>query len=231
MYKCPNCNYSTNEESSFCPQCGNRLVSAAPLYNEATEQTVSVYPGATAQPTIYADPAPADSEQTVGVYPNAAPQPNYYSEPETVEITIESEPTPVQETPAYTQPAAQPANNHNSYSAPQPNYYSNAPVQGPSLAKKIVSMALSIAGFAMSIFDFLYVMIFLAEDGAFAFGFSFGFGIFCLPLGIVGLVMSNSCRNLGDESTFTRLGKIFGLIAVILTAVSFFFGFIGLITY
>lgn len=113
---------------------------------------------------------------------------------------------------------------------PVPPVYHSAPVPaGPNKGKQIVGMILGIAGFIFAIFDALYALIGLAADGVFGFSFSIAFAVFSLPLSLVGMVMSNKGLDAGCNSAFCRLGKRFGLLGVILTAVGLFFGFIGLL--
>lgn len=99
-----------------------------------------------------------------------------------------------------------------------------------SKAKGIVGMALSIAGLFFAFLAFVYTVALIDLEGALAFGMSIGFTIFSLPLSIVGLVLSKGNANLGDTSTFVKVGKILGLIGVILSGVALFFGFIGLMS-
>lgn len=159
MYKCTNCNYSTDEVANFCPQCGTQLVEEKPVCE-------------------------APVEQVTYIQPEAVQQVQYYPMPE--------------------------------------------PVKKPSLAKKIVGMALSIESFIVSIISVLYAIIFTALDGTVGFTTALTFAIFDLPPAIIGLVMSLRCINQGDRSVMSRLGKIFGIIAIALTALSILIGFVGL---
>ena len=101
----------------------------------------------------------------------------------------------------------------------------------PSLGKVITGMALSIAGLFFAGIGFIYTLIFLALDGAMAFGMSFGFMIFSLPLALIGMIMSNKNIAAGSTNKMAKLGKTFGLIGIIATGVMFFFGLIALATY
>lgn len=159
MYKCTNCNYSTDEVANFCPQCGTQLVEEKPVCE-------------------------APVEQVTYIQPEAVQQVQYYPMPE--------------------------------------------PVKKPSLAKKIVGMALSIESFAVSIFALLYTIMFTAIEGVAGFAMAITFAICDLPPAIIGLVMSLGCINLGDRSVMSRLGKIFGIIAIALTALTLLIGFVSL---
>ena len=139
----------------------------------------------------------------------AVPQPQYVApQPEQPQY---AEP----QQPQYTQPMyAQPQ-----YVAPQPST--------PSKAKAIVGMALGAAGLFFAVLGFFYTLAFVAIDGAFAIGMSIGFGIFSMPLSLVGFIMSSKARNAGDRSVFTKLGKIFGLVGTIVSGVNLIVGIIG----
>lgn len=110
----------------------------------------------------------------------------------------------------------------------EPISYNYVAHQKPNLAKKIVGMALSIEAFAVSIIAFFYVVMFGAIEGEAGFITAFIFGIINFPPAIIGLTMSNKNRELGDTSVFSRLGKIFGIISVILVSFTLFIGFLML---
>lgn len=111
---------------------------------------------------------------------------------------------------------------------PQPTgFYPTPAPKKPHLALKIVSMSLSIYGAVMMTLGLLYTLIGLAEEGM-AFGMSFAFALFSLPMSIVGLCLASKCRDAGDTSAFSRVGKILGIVGIILSAVSLFIGFCSL---
>lgn len=121
------------------------------------------------------------------------------------------------------------------YDIPQPRQqvFTAEPVArpvatGPSKGKQIAGMGVAIGGFALGILNAFYAMILVGMESGFGFGFAFGFSIFSLPLSLVGLIMSNKCIDQGATGKPSFLGKKFGLIGVILTAVALFFGFINL---
>lgn len=115
---------------------------------------------------------------------------------------------------------------------PQPVYTQPSPVYTaapPSKAKSIVGMALSIAGLAMCSLSWLYSFIPLIEEdleSAGAFGFVFFF--FSFPPALVGLILSKGFINDGGSNTFSRVGKILGILGVVLSSVTAFFGLIML---
>ena len=112
----------------------------------------------------------------------------------------------------------------------QQNTYYQAPVYNQNkapLGLKISAMVLSISGFACLVLGFFYTLFGLIEEGL-AFGMSFAFALFFLPLCIVGFALSSKCQNAGDTSAFSRVGKILGLIGIIISAVSLFIGIVSL---
>ncbi len=94
------------------------------------------------------------------------------------------------------------------------------------LAKKIVGMALSIWAFIFAIICSLYTFIFSLIDGDVGITLSIVYSFFAVPPAIVGLVMSSSNMSNGDTSVFSRLGKIFGMITLIIMGAAVFFSLI-----
>ncbi len=95
---------------------------------------------------------------------------------------------------------------------PQPQY--TPQTQGPSLAMKIVGMALSIGGFFFAFLAFFSSMSILGYDEAFV--MAFVYSIFSLPISIIGLIFSIKGSSQGDTSAFSKVGKIFGIIGLAL---------------
>ena len=113
------------------------------------------------------------------------------------------------------------------YASPE-IYYTPAPIEKPSLAKKIVGMVLSIVSFSMSALTSLYVLMFLlsALDGESDMGivsmvFTVIMAMFILPGSIIGISFSSKARNLGDTSKMSGVGKGLGLAGIIILAVCF----------
>lgn len=159
----------------------------------------------------------------------AVPQPQYVApQPEQPQYAEPQQPQYVQ--PQYTQPQ-QPIYNQPQYNQPmyaQPQYVAPQP-STPSKAKAIVGMALGAAGLLFAVNGFLYTMIFMAKDGGEAgLAMALVFGFFSIPLSLVGLIMSAGTRKAGDTTIFSKLGKIFGLIGVILSGVTLLIGIVGL---
>lgn len=142
------------------------------------------------------------------------------AEPVVVAPVAPVNPTPVNPTPVNPTPV------NPVYTAP----VVSAPVEEPSLAKKIVGMALSASALMLAIYCLFYTVSAMDYDGAFAFGYAIGFSIFSMPMGIVGLTMSNKNREEGDTSVFSLLGKIFGIVSVALTGLVLFIGFCGMVS-
>ena len=72
----------------------------------------------------------------------------------------------------------------------------NTPVQAPSKGKAIAGMACGIASIVLS--------------------WAYGAGL--IPA-IIGLILSSQCAKLGDQSTFTKVGKITSIIGLILSII------------
>ena len=92
----------------------------------------------------------------------------------------------------------------------------------PNKAKMIVGMALAIDSFATAIIMFFYVIALADLFPELGLTYAFVFALINLPIGIVGLVLSKDTTDGYNTPIFCRLGKIFGLIAVILTGVTLF---------
>lgn len=102
------------------------------------------------------------------------------------------------------------------------------PANRPSKAKAIVSMSLSAAGLLFAFLGFIYTSIFMAVEPEAGLVMAIVFGIFSLPLSIIGLCMASSVRRAGDTTVFSKLGRIFGIIGIIMAGLSMFIGFIGI---
>ena len=92
----------------------------------------------------------------------------------------------------------------------------------------IVGMSLSIAGLVFAVLGLLYTLLGLGETGL-GFGVAIGFGMFSLPLGIVGKILAGKSADAGNTSTPCSVGARMGLASIIVSAVMFFFGFINLL--
>ena len=197
MYICPNCNKQSETPANFCPRCGTTMIIAPEVQVEAPQ-------------TQYVAPQPEQPQY-------AEPQQPVYAQPQYTQpqYAPQQPQQPMYNQPQYTQPVY----NQPQYVAPQPSV--------PSKAKAIVGMALGAAGLFFAVMGFFYTLMFVAIDGAFAIGMAIGFGIFSMPLSLVGLIMSSKARNAGDISVFTKLGKIFGLVGTIVSGVNLIIGIIG----
>ena len=100
----------------------------------------------------------------------------------------------------------------------------------PSKAKAIVGMALSAAGFINAATGILYALGYMAtETNEFTFMFTIIMCIITLPLSLVGLILSSKSRKAGDLSIFTKLGRLFGILGIIASAILLSLGIIALI--
>jgi len=72
----------------------------------------------------------------------------------------------------------------------------NTPVQGQSKGKSIACMVCGIASIVAS--------------------YGYGFGLICA---IVSLILGSQCKKAGVQNTFTKVGKITGIIGLILSII------------
>ena len=156
------------------------------------------------------------------------------------EPAVVVEPQPQYQQPQYQQPQyqqpqyQQPQYQQPQYQQPQyqqPQYQYEAP-KAPSKALKFVGMGLSIEGFSTAVLFGLYSFIFSMIEETAKTGMGFGYAFFslllALPSCIIGMIFSNKCRNAGDESAITKVGKSLGLAGIIVSAVTFFIAFLAL---
>lgn len=89
-----------------------------------------------------------------------------------------------------------------------------------SLAKKIVGMALSIAGFEYSLVVLIYGLYCSFLVGGIGLLVTLILVGFSIPLSAIGLSFSKAAIEAGDTSGFTRVGKIFGTLGMVLSFVT-----------
>ncbi len=153
---------------------------------------------------------------TKTVYTESVQQPAYEAP---VQPAYEAPAQPVYEAPA--QPAYE-----------EPVYVAPPVKSGAPKGLVIAGMALSIAGMVLAAFGFLYTMIFWDSNiEGLAFGYALGFFFFSFPCGLVGLILSSKAKNAGDTSAMSTVGKILGLVSVILSGVTLVLGIIAAATY
>lgn len=217
MYICTNCKETLEVAANFCPKCGAPMVEQQPAPVAPAYEAQPAAPVYEAQPAAPAYEAPEQPTFETTVLPHAN---EVYSAPA----------QPVYEQPVYSQPQAE------TYDYTQPQYPMQpepAP-QGSSKKKNIIGMILSISGISISAFSLLYSLIFLAASSSeYEMGlaaFIFGIIMFCVsfPLSLIGLLLS---KNKGEPNTFAKVGKILGIIGLIISGLILLFGFIGLINY
>ncbi len=223
MYICPNCQTQHEQLFAFCSVCGAKMdasnFASTTVQAPAVEQPVAA---PVAEQPIYQAPV---AEQPIYQAP-VAEQP-VYNQPPVAEAPVYQQPVyqqPVAEQPVYQQPVAeQPVYNQ------APVYQQNtAPeVEGSAKVKGFIGMGLSIGGVVMATIGFIAM---LSNFNIIGVGFACGlvFGIFGLPLSIVGMILSGKAIEAGFVGTPTKLGKIFGLVGTILSGVSIFLSFISL---
>ena len=103
-------------------------------------------------------------------------------------------------------------------------------VTGKAKALGFVGMALSIVGFILACIGLLATVATMEELKGVALGMSIGYGIFALPMVIVGLALSKKSKNLGFTSAAPTAGVVLGIIGIILVGVMLVLGCISLET-
>ena len=139
------------------------------------------------------------------------PQPQPVVAPVVAEPVYQAYNAPVYAEPVYAEPV-----------------YAEPEISGKTKALGFVGMGLAIFGLVLSVFGIIYTLMFAALDGAFAFGYSIGFGIFSLPISIVGGVLAGNSKEQGNNSAACTVGSIMRVFGVILSCLMFFIGFIAL---
>ena len=111
---------------------------------------------------------------------------------------------------------------------PAPQVY-NVPTN--SVKSKVlgfVGMGLSIAGLTFAIFGLLYTFIGVSTEEALGFAFSVAFGLFSMPLSIVGGILCSRSASMGNCSAACSVGSKLRVAGIIVSAVMLFVGFISL---
>ena len=223
MPNCPNCGQEIDPAGLFCGSCGSVI---GTMDGDATVRVRQApvkpaAPAAPVQPAYQAPIAPATPAEPVKPAAPAAPVQPAYQAPAQPAYQAPAAPVyqaPVQpvyqQAPVYQTPA-QPA-----YQAPQ----QRTGIDGGTRAKGIVGMALGIGGFALAIIGMIYVLIGLDFGYGLSMGFAVGFGIFSLPLSIVGRILAGKSQDMGNDSKMCSVGRVLGLVGIIVTAVMFLFG-------
>lgn len=92
-----------------------------------------------------------------------------------------------------------------------------------------VGMGLGIGGLVFGSLGCLYTLLGLLTEGVAGFVFSLVFGLFSVPLSIVGKILSNQSHEGGNPSSSCTVGSRLALAGIIVSGVMLFFGFIGLL--
>ncbi|MBR4109545.1 MAG: zinc-ribbon domain-containing protein [Oscillospiraceae bacterium] len=114
---------------------------------------------------------------------------------------------------------------------PQP-YYAPAVTAEPVISVKtkvlgFVGMGLSIGGLFFAVLGILYALIGMVEQGL-GFAFAIAFGMFSMPLSIVGRILANKSREEGNLSNVCSVGSGVGLGGIFATGAMLFLGIINL---
>lgn len=109
------------------------------------------------------------------------------------------------------------------YRAEQVYYAPRSQENKKNIAKRIIGMVLSIEGFAVGVFGIFYVLTLLSlgESIMSLSELTFMAAVYggsSIPSAIVGLILSSSVAKSGDTSASCRLGRIFGIIGIVLGA-------------
>lgn len=142
------------------------------------------------------------------------PQPNL-QEPEPAATVPQP---PVYEAPAqpphYGEPVvvyAPPSEPHTAYSDP-----SQQPMNNSAKIFGNLSFFLGLAGLCAGVLTILLLLLYFAID----FDMTFSLELISLPLGVAAIVFSVIARKKGNMLSRPKLGRIFGIIALVLTVVS-----------
>lgn len=115
----------------------------------------------------------------------------------------------------------------------QPCYAAAKPAEVVVSAKDkalgFVGMGLAIGGLFMVGIGILYTLFGMIETGL-AFGMSVAFGLFSMPLAIVGRNLSSKSQERGNTSAACSVGRGLGLAGIIATCGMLFLGIINLFT-
>ncbi len=91
-----------------------------------------------------------------------------------------------------------------------------------------IGMGLSIGGLIMAIIGLLYTFIFISIEPEAGFVFSLIYGLFSLPLSIVGGMLCKNSAGMGNRSAACSAGSKLGVAGIIVSGVMLFFGLISL---
>lgn len=92
-----------------------------------------------------------------------------------------------------------------------------------------VGMGLGIGGLVFGSLGCLYTLLGLLAEGVAGFVFSLIFGLFSVPMSIVGKILCNQSYEGGNPSSTCTVGSRLALAGIIVSGVMVFFGFIGLL--
>lgn len=138
---------------------------------------------------------------------------------------------PQYQEPQYTQPQyTQPQYTQPQYTQPQYSSYQEPEVSTKAKVFGIVGFATAMFGFVFGLINFIYgctlVDMSYRYDDEKAVCLVYAFML--IAFAIVGVVFSSSSRSSGNESALTKLGKVFGIIAIPFIALTSLLMFIAL---
>ncbi len=220
-----------------CPVCETPVAEPVPAPAPAFVAAEPIAPAPTYAPPAptYAAPAPT--------YAAPAPAPTYAAPaPAPTYAAPAPAPTYAAPAPTYTAPAP-------TYAAPAPTYTTPAPtyaaptytyptpavrvatepvVDGKTKAQGFVGMGLGIGSLVFAVIGLIYT---LATLGYYATGFvvSLYFGLFSMPLSIVGKILCNKSQEAGNTSGACSAGGKLATAGMVVTIVMLAFGIISLL--
>lgn len=104
-------------------------------------------------------------------------------------------------------------------------------VPAPSAKSKVlgfIGMGLAIGGLVFALLGLLYTSLGIIAVEGMGFAMSVAFGLFSLPLSIVGGVLCNRSTEMGNRSAACSVGSIMRVAGIIVSAVMLFFGIVSL---
>ena len=193
---------------AFCTKCGAQIPDDAIFCPSCGAQHAPEVPA-------YAPPA----EDTYVLFPEAPKQ---------------EEAAPAYQPPVYTPPAYEPPVQESAYQPPvytyqPPTYQPPVPTAQPQLSagtkvKGFIGMGLGIFGLFMSFLSLIIALDSIDGSGFALTGMVYSFG---LGSGIAANILAGKSAEEGFRAAPTKLGRVFGLIAIIAGSIAFTLGLIS----
>lgn len=197
--------------TKFCSNCGAAIDANSTFCTNCGAQQVVQEPQY--QEPQYAQPQYQEPQYTQPQYQEPQYQAPQYTQPQ------------------YTQPQyTQPQYTQQQYTQPQYSSYQEPEVSTKAKVFGIVGFATAMFGFVFGLINFLYgctlVDLSYRYDDEKIICLFYAFVL--IAFAIVGVAFSSSARSSGNESALTKLGKIFGIIAIPFIALTTFLMFVAL---